>query len=119
MADTTETRWKLVKVEADADMRGAMCRAECGNGFCEQRGECLNLMGRRATYAPIWAAAIAASPPPGEEVVRPAVDAILADLSDRRGIRDALDDIDDDVMGEIRQSLARAIIAAMGGTDGR
>lgn len=39
--------------------------------------------------------------------------AVLSDLLDRRGIRHAFDDIDDDVMAEIRQAIGRAAITAM------
>ena len=39
--------------------------------------------------------------------------AVLAELSDRKGFRHLLGDIDDEVMGEIRGSVGRAAIAAM------
>jgi hypothetical protein len=45
--------------------------------------------------------------------------AILKDLSDRRGIRHALECVDDDVMQEIREALADAVLdELMKPTDG-
>jgi hypothetical protein len=38
-----------------------------------------------------------------------AADAVLSDLQDRRGIRQAFEEIDDDVMADIRTELAGAI----------
>jgi hypothetical protein len=39
--------------------------------------------------------------------------AILKDLSDRRGIRHALECVDDDVMQEIREALANAVLSEL------
>jgi hypothetical protein len=39
--------------------------------------------------------------------------AILKDLSDRRGIRHALECVDDDVMQEIREALADAVLSEL------
>lgn len=49
------------------------------------------------------------------EMVERVAAAVLKDLSDRRGIRQAFDNIDDGVMAEIRDAIGRAAISAMRG----
>lgn len=49
-----------------------------------------------------------------------AVDAILADLMDRRGIKNGFNDIDDDVWTEIKETMASIIReAALAELEGR
>lgn len=51
---------------------------------------------------------------------RKAADSILDDLSDRRGIRSVLDTIDEDVMEEIKETMAGIIReAALAELEGR
>ena len=59
-----------------------------------------------------WGDSIGIDPPPATDWAHAAARGVLADLSDRRGIRHELDNFDEDVRAEIVQSIADIIRAA-------
>jgi hypothetical protein len=74
MADTTETRWKLVKVEATEEMHDVL-RAKLLVAPSYDLTDDAEVDG-------IWRELIAASPPPGEEVVERAKQAAFAAMGE-------------------------------------
>ena len=58
-----------------------------------------------------WRASIGFPPPPATDWAHAAARGVLVDLSDRRGIRNELDSLDEDIRAEIVQAIADIIRA--------
>lgn len=56
-----------------------------------------------------WWSADAENPPPADDWAHSAARAVLADLTDRRGIKHELEGIDEEIRAEIVQALAAVI----------
>lgn len=59
-----------------------------------------------------WRAAIDIDPPPATDWAHAAARGVIANLTDREGLDDALYDFDEDIRAEIVQSIADIIRAA-------